>query len=137
MLVLNPESVMFDGVVWPRVVAVVVDRDAAAEGEVLEWGDAGPQVVFADVVKRRVDLTVRQELVGGDGLVGGPPVGSLGVLMVTTAGGGSDAGKKTLTASAVVLSVTHELARGKSAAVRTVRLVAVSGDGVSEPVVEN
>ena len=129
MLVLNPQRVRFGSAVWEGVASVVVDR--AATREVLAWGDGGPQVTLADVPEQRVTITVRQEM--GSDTLDAPRPGDAGDLVFYTAPGGSEAGRRRITASAVVLRVTHEVSV-KRGVVRTIVLVGVSEDGAQDPV---
>lgn len=139
MYLLNPESVVFGGVVLEDVQSVVVNR--AAEKSVVEWSDDGPYVVFADVPQQRVGVRIVRrlsreqvtELRPGD-------EGELRVT-VTPSGARSDAGRRVIVATCVVMSVVHELggataAGGARNAVQTIVLEAVSGGGGVDPVGE-
>lgn len=129
MLVLNPSSVRFAGVVWPGVTLVTISR--AAQKQVTEWSDAGPHVVLVDVPEQVVKVRVESEVKEGD--ANGPSPGASGTLMVTTSPNGSDAGRRVIAVSAVVAGVSYEVSLRRGA-VRTVDLVAVSGDGAADPV---
>lgn len=129
MLLLNPRRVTFGGQAWHEVSAVTVDRKATRE--IIEWSDEGPHVVLADVAEQRVIIRVVQDVCAED--LGAPDVGVEGELVLHTAPASGDAGRKRVSASAVVLSVSHEVSL-KRGAVRTVTLVAVSDDGASDPV---
>lgn len=129
MLLLNPRVVKFAGAVWEGVVSVAVDR--AAHRTVEEWSDAGPYATLADVPEQRVRITVVQELTRGD--VGAPRPGESGTLAFHTSPGAADTGRKRIAATAVVLSVAHELSLRKGA-LRTVVFAAVSSDGAADPI---
>ncbi len=129
MFFLNPGKVTFGSVVWPGVSSVAVGRGAARS--VVEFGDAGPHAVLADVPAQRVVVTVVQDLLGDD--LDSPVPGDAGTLEFETAPNRGDAGRKRVTASVVVLSVSYRVA-GRNGSARTVEFVAVSGDGVTDPV---
>jgi hypothetical protein len=129
MLLLNPRIVKFAGAVWEGVVSVAVDR--AAHRTVEEWSDGGPYAMLADVPEQRVRITVVQELARGE--VGTPRPGESGTLTFHTSPGAADSGRKRIAATAVVLSVAHELSLRKGA-LRTVVFAAVSTDGAGDPV---
>lgn len=130
MLVLNPRSVVFGSTAWDGVTAIAVDR--RAEREVLSWGDLGPHAVLADAPEQRVELRVVQELTRED--VGSPRPGEQAELSFHTSPSLASAGRKKVSATAVVLRVTHEL-RAPAAAIRTIHLVAISADGSADPLV--
>lgn len=129
MLVMNPDVVRFGEAVWEDVSLVAVDR--AAERVVLEWGDAGPHAVLADVPERRVTVRVVREPVREDDW--GPELGEAEELVFYTSPAASRAGRKRVRATAVVTSVRHEIVRGQGAR-RVISLAAVSPDGSADPV---
>lgn len=129
MLLLNPRVVKFGGVVWESVAAVAVDR--RAQKTVEEWSDLGPYATLADVPEQRVRITVLQELTREE--VGSPRPGESGVVSFFTSPGDADAGRRKVSATAVVLDVSHELSL-KKGAVRTITLAAVSADGAADPI---
>jgi hypothetical protein len=129
MLVLNPAAVSFADEVWEGVIALAIDRSAARE--VVGYGDAGPHATFADVPAQDVSVRVVMELTRGD--VSPLAPGAMGTLWAVTGPGGSDAGRRRVSMTAVVRRVTHEVSSRKGA-LRTVELVAISPDGVSDPV---
>ncbi|HED54228.1 MAG TPA: hypothetical protein ENJ00_08510 [Phycisphaerales bacterium] len=125
---LGPESVVFDGDAWSGVDLVAVDRISAKE--IVEYGDSGPQVIFADVVQSRVNVRVvlgleRSELLG-------PAPGDEGLFEFRAGFGRTDVGWVRVSMTAVVQRVTHELTPG--GVKRVVQMVAVSSDGVTDPV---
>jgi hypothetical protein len=129
MLLLNPRSVSFGGAVWEDVSAVVIDRAAARA--IKEWSDTGPHLVLADVPEQLVTVRVVQQVARDD--VGVPVPGEAGELVFHTAPSGSDSPRKRVRAQCVVMDVTHELSL-KNGAVRTVKLLAVSSDGATDPI---
>jgi hypothetical protein len=129
MVIIKPTGVTFGVQAWGDVTSVVIDREA--EEEVVEWTDAGPHVAFADVVRQRVRVRVERS-VGSPSEVDGPKPGEMQTLGVQWSRGHSSAAELAMTARCVVLRVTHEVT-GKGAT-RRVELVAVSADGVRDPV---
>ena len=129
MLVLNPRLVTFGGESWEDVAAVSIDRVAARLVE--EWSDAGPHAVFVDAPERRVTVRVVQEPAGD--APGAPLPGDSGELVVFTAPGAGDAGRKRVSCGAVVTRVEHEVSLRRGS-VRTVTLAAVSADGAADPI---
>lgn len=129
MLLLNPRSVSFGGLVWEDVSAIVIDRAAARS--VKDWSDLGPHVVLADVPEQVVTVRVVQQVTRDD--VGTPVPSEAGELVFHTAPAGSDTPRKRVRARCVVTDVTHELSL-KNGAVRTVKLLALSSDGAADPV---
>lgn len=129
MLVLNPRLVKFGSAVWEGVLAITIDR--AAHKQVLEWSDLGPHAVLADVPEERIDLTVVRELVRDD--LAGPRPSEQAELVFYTSPTASDAARKKVSVQAVVVAVTHELSL-KKGAVRTIRLIAVSSTGGTDPI---
>lgn len=130
MLVLNPRQVTFDGERWEDVTAVSIDREAARE--VVEWGDLGPHVVLADAPEQRVTVKVTQQVVRDD--IDSPRPGDAGELSFHTSPAGTDAGRRRVRASVVVVRCAHEVGQ-KAGAVRVVEMVAVSSDGAADPIV--
>ncbi len=130
MLVLNPRVVSFDGVVWEDVSLVAVDR--SAHRVVQEWSDMGAYAVFADVPEQAVSVKVVQQVARDD--VGTPVPGQSGELVFVTGPAGGDTPRTRVKVQCVVERVGHEISL-KNGAVRTVALIAVSGDGVSDPIV--
>lgn len=129
MLLLNPRVVRFGSATWEDVAAVAVDREA--HRLVLEWGDLGPHAVFADVPEQKVTIRVVQEVARGD--VDVPRPGEQGTVEFHTSPASGSAGRRRVSATAVITDVTHEVSL-KGGAIRRVTLVAVSGDGVTDPV---
>lgn len=128
MLVLNPRLVKFGPSTWENVVSVAIDR--AAHKQVIEWSDAGPHAVMADVPEQRVTIKVMQELLRED--IAAPRPGEQAELIVFISPAGDSARRK-VAMQAVVLHVTHELSL-KKGAVRTVELAAVSSAGSVDPI---
>lgn len=128
MLILNPRSVKFGGVLWDEVTAVVVDR--AAHRTVAEWGDLGPHAVVVDVPEQSVRLRVVRSVSRDD--IDVPRPGDAATLVFYTTPAGNELRRRRVSCAAVVLDVSHELSATR--AVRTVTLQAVSSDGAADPV---
>lgn len=128
MLVLGPESVAFDGQAWPGVESISIDR--TARREVVEVGDLGPHVVLADVPERRVNVRVSRRIDRSEMESVRP--GEAGELVFRAGFGRTDAGWSEVSLDAVVTRVTHEFER--DGVRRVVVMVAVSPDGVTDPV---
>ena len=59
MLVLNPPLVKFAAATWTDVTVVMVDR--LSDRTVVERGDLGPHVTFADAPEQRVVIRVTRD----------------------------------------------------------------------------
>ena len=129
MLIVDPLEVTFGAATWASVTSVAIERRAARS--FAEYGADGPHVVLADVPEQRVEVTVVQELLADD--MDAPVPGELAELSFETALNSSSSGRKTVSMDAVVLGVKYGVSR-KSGSVRTVDLLAVSGDGSADPV---
>lgn len=141
MLWLSPERVMWTagGVehALTGVASAAVDRRATRLA--VERADLGPHVVFADAPEQRVTITIERSLDGSPEeewtLAQALHPGAMGDLAVRSAPGAGDAGGRIARVMAVVLSVVHTLS-GRRGAVQAIRLLAVSPDGVADPVQE-
>lgn len=136
MLILNPQSVVFGSVVLEKVAMVMVER--VGTRVVLEWGDGGPHVEFADVAEQRVNVRVAQEV---DVVVDAPKPGDEGMLSFVASMSGADAGRRKVSGTAVVTGVSYEIGKNTAGtavpprAVRILSFVLVSADGATDPVV--
>lgn len=128
MLVLAPESVEFDGDPWSGVESIAIDRTASKE--VVDVGDLGPHVVFADVPEQRVSVKVTRKIERSE-LESVAP-GDEGELRFRAGFGRTDAGWSDVTVGVVVTRVDHDFDR--RGVRRVVTMVAVSPDGVTDPV---
>lgn len=134
MFIVNPLEVRFAGAAWTPVSLVAIDHAPAAgdSGVILDWGDAGPYPVFADVAERKVSIKVEQPLERT--AIGVPRPGAQGELSLFASEGLSEAGRVRITAAlCVVLRVTHELSGAKGPR-RIVELTALSSDGLTDPI---
>lgn len=129
MLLLNPRRVTFGSATWGNVASIAVSR--WANKAIVEWSDAGPHAVLADVPEQRVEIEVIQELLGED--VNTPSPGELGTLAFTTGPATTDEPTREVEITAMVESVKYEVSvrRGSH---RRVTLVALSADGTTDPV---
>ncbi len=128
MLVLNPSLVVFGATRLEGVLALAVDREA--ERLVVEWGDAGPHAVFADVPEQRVTVRVEQRVDAPTAAA--PTPGAMAALSWTAGGNASDASRTRSTAQAVATRVTHRIR--PDGAVRTIEFVLVSASGAADPI---
>lgn len=128
MLVLRPESVSFAGDAWSAVETVAIERTPMRE--VVEVGDAGPEVVFVDVPERRVAVKVSRRIERSE--LDGVRPGDAGELVFRAGFGLTDAGWREVSLDAVVTRVTYEI--GRESVRQMVTMVAVSSDGVTDPV---
>jgi hypothetical protein len=129
MLVLNPRRVEFGSSTWTNVTSVSVGR--TARHVLTEWGDDGSHVVFADVPEQLVTVRVVQEMLGDD--MDRVRPGERGTLSFVTGPNSSDAGTREVTIDAVVRTVSYETSVSRGSR-RYVELVALSPDGVTDPV---
>ncbi len=129
MLILHPREVSFLNTPWKNVTSVVVDR--AATRIVTDVSDAGPHVLFADCPEQRVTIRVTMDIAEDSILA--PALGVQGTLAFATAPTGVNASRSSVTATAVITAVSHEVSLRKGA-VRTVEFVAVSADGAADPI---
>lgn len=127
MVVLRPDRVRFGSDEWEGVQRVSFDRSGTRTIE--EWGDEGPQLVFADVSRVRVKARVVQAFRATD--LESPIPGAMEELRIEVSGG-SDAGRKVVKTDAVVQSVAYSV--GGSRSERTITLVCVSAAGDEDPV---
>ncbi len=137
MLVLNPTNVKFGQASWTDALAITIDRGGDALA--IERGDLGPHIVFADVPEQRVMIRVQRGLTRDD--LAGPRPSEQAELHFCTAPGASDASRRRVRATCVVTAVSHELGRARAGgagrpgeALQTITLVALSADGVADPV---
>lgn len=127
MLLTNPAVVRFGTHVWEDVEMLAVDRQA--ERTVLEHDDFGPHAVFADVPEQSMRVRIVRRIARDD--VNVPVPGDQEEVVFYTSPSGTDAGRKRLKATAVVLSVKHELT--PTHARQTITLAAVSASGNADP----
>ncbi|MBY0308427.1 MAG: hypothetical protein K2Q09_06770 [Phycisphaerales bacterium] len=135
MLILNPQSVSLGSAQLTGITAVVIDRATVAPLE--QWAATGPWCALADSTKRRITVTLKQELPAP--LNAGPQLGTQAELRLTVAPTRADASRRRIRCTCVVTAVEHALpsAPGKPAA-RTVTLLAVATGapaGANDPVV--
>jgi len=127
MIVLEPDEVKFGSDVWSGVARVTVDR--VSMGTVDEWDDLGSHLVFVDVARQRAVIRVTQEIDGDD--FGGPVPGEKESFSFTSSSG-TDADRRRVACDVVVESVMNKVSDYGSS--RVITLIAVSGDGVDDPI---
>lgn len=135
MIVLNPTGVQFGTTQIEQVLWVTVDRSVTRL--IREWSDEGPHARFIDAAEQLVSFTMQQEFhadlstpfVGS----GAPGVGTQALLMIVTQPNASDGAKKKLTATVVLVGISHKV--GSRGATRFLKFEAVASDGATDPVV--
>lgn len=143
-VLVGPEVVRFEGLVWEDVVLAVIDREAA--GLVEEWGDEGAFAQMVDVARQRVMVKLTRRVLepgsgasGGDDLGGAgvnvPELGQLGELTLRVRAGRDFAGGRRVRVQCVCTGVKTSIgaAGDRATPVQTIEFVAVS-DGAQEPV---
>lgn len=132
MLLPLPNSLTFGEIALSDAAVVTIDRAAAKA--VLDWSDAGPHPVFADVPEQCTTITIARDLIRGD--LSAPAPGQLGELafLFSAAGANSDAARKRFTAACVVRDVRHELLPARPAARQLITFLPISPDGTQDPV---
>lgn len=133
MLILSPDRVTFGDRLLQNVAAITIDRETSRL--VQEWSDLGPHQVLADAAEQRTTVRIVQRLADTDLLSLSP--GEAGTLVMGVSLSVSDANRRQLVGTAVVLSVKHELSVGiGKPAARTTELVLISDDGASDPLLD-
>lgn len=148
MLVLDPEVVRFEDVVFEDALGVAIDRQARKLVE--EWGDDGPHAAMVDVPEQRVVVRVtrrpvRGRVEGGADAEIGLVLGREGELVFYSSGSGGAARTRfvvrcVLTGAKTELSLDdagRALGRAPAGlvAVQTLTFLGVSPDGgASDPV---
>lgn len=127
MLVFRPASVKFGNDVWDDVLRVAIESSSVEMAE--EWDDEGPNLMYADSVRRRTGVRVIQDLDGDDLL--DPEIGDEATLRVEV-DRGNDSDARVVSCKAMVQSVSYSFSGSRSS--REIRLVAVSTRGDVEPV---
>jgi hypothetical protein len=129
MLILNPRQVTFANENLPNVTLIAIDRTSTRLA--VSWTDNGPHPTFADAPEQQVDIKVVMDVESED--VDVPRPGELATLTFVTSPTASDASRRHVSMTAVVIGVSHELSL-KRGAVRTVDLIAISTDGAADPI---
>jgi hypothetical protein len=130
MLVLNPPIAKFGPNVWNDVVAILVDR--LTDRTVVERGDIGPHITLVDSPEQRVLIHITREIVRDD--LNTPKPSQLGELLFYTAPAASDSLRRRVRVNAVITAVTHDVGKLRGA-VQSITLVAVSPDGIADPLI--
>lgn len=128
MLFLNPSQLSLLSTDLPDIDSVSIDR--LAHREVVEWSDAGPFAVFADIPESKVEITITQRLEREFSLAG-PLPGEQGALEFIIAPNASHAHRQKVSAQVVVRSVRNDLAAKPK---RIISLAALSPDGTTDPI---
>lgn len=135
MLILHPARLTLGPHTFTDVESVAINRIATRS--VIEIGDAGPHALFADVPEQRTTITITRRLAATHALSLLP--GQTLPLSVDLSREATDAGRTRLQASCVLLESRHDLAAaipgsGRARALHVLSLVALSPDGVADPI---
>lgn len=131
MIWLNPERVTLGPFELRNVSVVALDRVAHRTAE--EWTDLGPHIGFVDVPEQRVVVSIARQVLETE--TTGPKPGESHALSFRTAAGSSAAAVRTVNMTVVVTSVEHTMTKG-GRATQGIHAVALSSDGIVDPVVE-
>jgi len=134
MLFIAPLTVNMGGVIYANVLSISMDRQATRE--VVEFGDAGPHVVFADVAEMRTKVVITMD-VGLEpvGMVSFAPGEALTISFDYGINGAEASKRRVIVAQGVVMGYTYAMKQGKPVA-RVVELLAVSSDGSADPITQ-
>jgi hypothetical protein len=128
MLLFHPRLVRFGPATWDNTTAIAIDR--AAHRTIEEWTDAGAYASLADVPEQKVRIRITQEISRDD--IDAPRPGEQADLIFYTAPTLTDASRRKVSTTAVILAVEHNLS--PKSALRTITLAAISPDGVTDPI---
>lgn len=131
MLVLSPQRVMIDSMQVDDVQVLSVER--AAERTLVHWSDDGPFATFADVPELRTIIRIEQSLHAARSEIVLLP-GRQALLRAGIASAPGSTAHTELSATVVIVSVTHDVASRK-APVRRIECLAVAVDGSRDPIV--
>jgi hypothetical protein len=134
MLSLSPSTVTLLSHTLDQVDAVAIDRRSGPLAE--ERTDNGPHLVFADAPEQRITIAITRTLTRDEPTLVRP--GDMGELRLTAAPSASDARRRTIVATVVVVSVEHDLLNraGATVARQRLALLALSPDGHTDPIAE-
>jgi len=129
MIWLDPKTVVLGSAPLTEVRQVSVEE--RAEKLLVEFTDNGPHPAFADVPERRSVVKIRRRVLGNENL--GLGVGDERLFEMRTAPSGTDAAGVTVTATVVLTGIWYRVDRHDGAE-QTIEAVAVSANGLSDPV---
>lgn len=132
MIWLNPDRVMLGAIELRDVFMIAVDRAARRLAE--EWTDLGPHAGFADVPEQRVMVSLARRILESE--AASPKPGEAHTLTFRAGASASAAGVWAYSIPVVVVSVEHSMA-ASGGAMQRLRAVAVSPDGLADPVTES
>lgn len=132
MIWLNPDSVTLGPHTLDSVTMLALDRGARRQA--LEWTDLGQHPAFVDVPEQRVDVLIVRRVLQSE--ASGPRPGELLALVLRASANASAAQVWKVSASVVVLSVTHQLS-ASGRATQTIRALAVSPTGEEDPITQS
>ena len=137
-LILNPDILRFEELVFDHVLSIEVDRAASRTAE--DWSDLGPHAALIDTPELRTTIRLTRRL-GSDSLGSAPAPGRLGTLTFYTSPHHSDANRKRIRIRCVITAVEHKLLTAGAKEVvtaltaeQTITALAVSTDGATDPI---
>ena len=131
MLWIDPDNVTLGDAPLPGVSAITIDR--RAERAITEWTDFGPHPTFADVPEQRIAIRIVRTIAPGETVTIRPGDALALAFRVGASLGAS--GAKTITASVVIVGVTHA-ADPKRGMAQTIECIALSSTGAADPIIE-
>ncbi len=131
MLFLNPTHVTLASSELDNVASIMLSRRAAKT--VVDYDDAGPHPVFADVPEQRTEVTIRRTLTRDEDAPAS--LGDEADLSFTTAPGASSAQRRAIAMTLVVTAIEHTIARAGGCE-QTIRAVAVASSPTTDPVTQ-
>jgi len=130
MLILNPEIVRFDSLVWEDVCAVAIERIGTKIIE--DHDDRGPFAAFVDVSEQSIKIRVTRAIAADD--VADIALGTPGELVFYAASAADDRRRRRIAVSCVVVGTRVEPGAGAKPPTKTLLFRAVSASG-DDPVV--
>lgn len=130
MLILSPDIIRFEDLIWDDASAVAIDRAAART--IAEFSDLGPHIAFADVPEKRTTVRITRTLRRADPINDpAPHVGRLGTLVFYTSTELGDMGRRRVTVHCVLTGVETQLgsAARTPRATQTLTFLALSPNG--------
>jgi hypothetical protein len=131
MLFLNPTHVTLAATELDNVSSIMLSRRATKT--IVDYDDAGPHPVFADVPEQRAEIVIRRTLTRDEGAPAA--LGDQEDLSFTTAPNTSSAQRRAISMSLVVTAIEHTIARSGGCE-QTIRAVAVAPSPTTDPVIE-
>lgn len=135
MLILSPDIIRFEDLIWDDASAIAIDRAAART--IAEFSDLGPHIAFADVPEKRTTVRITRTLRRADPTNDpAPHVGRLGTLTFYTSTELGDLGRRRITVNGILTGVETQLGtptRPRTTQVLTFLALSPNG-GAADPV---